>query len=76
VTTLKRRVIQQSWVIFKVHLLQAQEWSILMSPKSSTDNRRPAWINKENLNKPRNKKQAYKRWNQIQLTWKEYRDTI
>lgn len=41
ITALEGRGFQDCWLVFKYHLLQAPEWSVLMSSKS---NRRPAWM--------------------------------
>ena len=35
--------------------------------------RRPAWMNKELLDKFKHKKEAYRWWKQGQIAWKEYR---
>lgn len=43
---LKQRVVQESWLVFKDHLLQAAERSILMSRTSGKKIRRPAWMKK------------------------------
>jgi len=48
-TCLEIREFQEIWLILKAHLLNAQEWSILMNRKSSKGSRRPAWINKQLL---------------------------
>lgn len=58
------RGVQESSLIFKIHLLQAQELSILTSWKSSKCDRRPAWISKEFLTELRHKKQVYRMWKQ------------
>ena len=67
---LERRGIWKSNLIPKVHILQAQEKSILTSRKSSKGDRRPAWISKELLTELRHKKEAYKRWTKRQMTQK------
>lgn len=46
---LERKEVQESWLIFKNHLLQVQEWSFLTCRKSSKGVRRPVWLNKELL---------------------------
>lgn len=43
-------------VDFQDHFLQAQVLSILTSRKASKSCRKPAWMNKKHLNKPRYKK--------------------
>ncbi|GAB0179622.1 hypothetical protein GRJ2_000427500 [Grus japonensis] len=56
---LEGRGAQDSWLIFKGHLLQAQEQCIPAMRKSSKNTRRPAWMNKELLGKVKQKKEAY-----------------
>ncbi|KAK4831507.1 hypothetical protein QYF61_018091 [Mycteria americana] len=52
------RGAQESWLIFKDHLLQAQERCIPRKRKSGKNARRPAWVNKELLDKLKHKKEA------------------
>lgn len=58
------------------HRLHSQEASsfpfLLLLEKNHTcvDARRPAWMNKELLTKPRHKKEAYQRWKQGQAIWR------
>ncbi|GAB0202998.1 hypothetical protein GRJ2_002765400 [Grus japonensis] len=60
---LEGRGAQDSWLILKAHLLQAQERCIPTKRKSSKNTKRPAWMNKELLGKVKHKKEAYKgRW--------------
>ena len=68
--------IQESWLIFKDHLLQAQEWSILIIKKQSKGVRRPAWMNMELLTELKHEKEAYKRQKQGQVTRQEYRAAV
>ncbi|KFW73581.1 hypothetical protein AS28_12130, partial [Pygoscelis adeliae] len=70
------RGAQESWVIFKDHLLQAQERCIPTKRKSGKNTRRPAWMNKELLGKLKHKKEAYRGWKQGQVAWEEYREEI
>jgi len=49
---------QESWSVFKDHLLQAQERCILAKRKSGRSTRRPACMNKELLAKLKQKKEA------------------
>ncbi|GAB0202834.1 hypothetical protein GRJ2_002749000 [Grus japonensis] len=67
---------QDSWLIFKHHLLQAQERYIPTKRKSSKTTKRPLWMNKELLSKVKQKKEAYRGWKQGQVAWKEYRETV
>ncbi|GAB0188840.1 hypothetical protein GRJ2_001349300 [Grus japonensis] len=46
---LEERGAQDSWLIFKGHLLQAQERCIPTKRKSSKNTKRPLWMNKELL---------------------------
>ncbi|GAB0177254.1 hypothetical protein GRJ2_000190600 [Grus japonensis] len=48
---LEGRGAQDSWLIFKDHLLQAQERGIPTKRKSSKNTKRPPWMNKELLGK-------------------------
>ncbi|GAB0203984.1 mitochondrial enolase superfamily member 1 [Grus japonensis] len=74
--TLEGRGAQDSWLIFKGHLLQAQERCIPTKRKSSKNTKRPAWMNKELLGKGKHKKEAYRGWKQGQVAWEEYRETV
>ncbi|GAB0175687.1 hypothetical protein GRJ2_000033900 [Grus japonensis] len=67
---------QDSWLIFKGHLLQAQERCIPTKRMTGKNTRKPAWMNKELLDKLRHKKDAYRGWKQGQVAWKEYRETV
>ncbi|GAB0177368.1 hypothetical protein GRJ2_000202000 [Grus japonensis] len=68
---LEGRGTQDSWLIFKGDLLQAQERCIPTKRKSS---KRPPRMNKELLGK--HKKEAYRGWKQGQVAWEEYRETV
>ena len=61
-TALEGRGAQESWLIFKDHLLQAQERCIPTKRKSGKNCRRPAWTNKELAAKLRHRKGLYRRW--------------
>ncbi|GAB0202999.1 hypothetical protein GRJ2_002765500 [Grus japonensis] len=67
---------QDSWLILKGHLLQAQERCIPTKRKSGKNTKRPAWMNKELLGKVKHKKEAYRGWKQGQVAWEEYRETV
>ncbi|PKU43211.1 tetratricopeptide repeat protein hypothetical protein [Limosa lapponica baueri] len=58
--TLEGREVHESWLILKDHLLQTQERYIPTKTKSGKNARRPAWMNKELLDKLIQKKEAYK----------------
>ncbi|KFV04577.1 hypothetical protein N340_07601, partial [Tauraco erythrolophus] len=73
---LEGREAQESWLIFKDHLLQAQEWCIPTKRKSGRNTRRPAWMNKELLDQLRHKKKAYRGWKQGQVAWEQYRAIV
>ncbi|GAB0183916.1 mitochondrial enolase superfamily member 1 [Grus japonensis] len=73
---LEGRGAQDSWLIFKGHLLQAQERCIPTKRKSSKNTKRPPWMNKELLGKVKQKKEAYRGWKQGQVPWEEYRETV
>ncbi|KFV04324.1 hypothetical protein N340_00281, partial [Tauraco erythrolophus] len=71
---LEGRGAQESWLIFKDHLLQAQEWCIPTKRKSGRNTSRPAWMNKELLDKLKHKREAYREQEQEQVAWGEYRE--
>ncbi|GAB0210007.1 hypothetical protein GRJ2_003466500 [Grus japonensis] len=73
---LEGRGAQDSWLIFKGHLLQAQERCIPTKRKSSNSTKRPPWMNKEVLGKVKQKKEGYRGWKQGQVAWEEYRETV
>ncbi|GAB0206425.1 mitochondrial enolase superfamily member 1 [Grus japonensis] len=73
---LEGRGAQDSWLIFKGHLLQAQERCIPTKRKSGKNTKRPPWMNKELLGKVKQKKEAYRGWKQGQVAWEEYRETV
>ncbi|KAK4812942.1 hypothetical protein QYF61_002073 [Mycteria americana] len=62
--------------LIRDHLLQAQERCIPTKRKSGKNARRPAWLNKELLDKLKHKKEAYRGWKQGQAAWKEYREIV
>ena len=53
---LEGRGAQDSWLIFKGHLLQAQERCIPTKRKSGKNTRRLPWVNKELLGKVKQKR--------------------
>ncbi|KAK4830740.1 hypothetical protein QYF61_013190 [Mycteria americana] len=57
---LEGRGAQENWLIFKDHRLQAQEQCIPTKRKSGKKARRPAWMNKELLDKLKHKKETYR----------------
>ncbi|GAB0189153.1 mitochondrial enolase superfamily member 1 [Grus japonensis] len=73
---LGRRGAQDSWLIFKGHLLQAQERCIPAKRKSGKNTKRPPWMNKEVLGKVKQKKEAYRGRKQGQVAWEEYREIV
>ncbi|GAB0176277.1 hypothetical protein GRJ2_000092900 [Grus japonensis] len=73
---LQGRGAQDSWLISKGQLLQAQERCIPAKRKSSKNTKRPPWMNKELLGKVKHKKEAYRGWKQGQVAWEEYRETV
>jgi len=70
---LERRGAQESWLIFKDHLLQAQEWCIPTKRKLGKNTGKPAWMNRELLDNLKHKKEANRGWKQGQVAWEEYR---
>ncbi|GAB0205636.1 hypothetical protein GRJ2_003029200 [Grus japonensis] len=73
---LEGRGAQDSWLIFKGHLLQAQGRCIPTKSKSSKTTKRPLWMNKELLGKVKQEKEAYRGWKQGQVAWEDYRETV
>ncbi|GAB0180284.1 hypothetical protein GRJ2_000493700 [Grus japonensis] len=73
---LEGRGAQESWLVFKGHLLQAQERCIPTKTTSGKTARRPAWMNKELLDKLRHKQEAYRGWKRGQVAWEEYRVVV
>ncbi|GAB0204607.1 mitochondrial enolase superfamily member 1 [Grus japonensis] len=73
---LEGRGAQDSWLIFKGHLLQAREQCIPTKRKSSKNTKRPPSMNKELLGKVKQKKEAYRGWKQGQVAWEQYRETV
>jgi len=73
---LEGRGAQESWLVFKDHLLQAQGQCIPTKKKSVKNTMRPAWMKKELLDKVKHKKEAYRGWKQGQVAWEEYREII
>jgi len=73
---LEGRGTQESWSVFKDHLLQAQERCIPTKRKSGRNSRRLAWMNQELLAKLKQKKEAYRGWQQGQVASEEYREIV
>ncbi|GAB0209035.1 mitochondrial enolase superfamily member 1 [Grus japonensis] len=73
---LEGRGAQDSWLIFKGHLLQAQERCISTKRKSSKNTKRPPQMDKELLGKVKQRKEAFRGWKQGQVAWEEYRETV
>ncbi|GAB0189267.1 hypothetical protein GRJ2_001392000 [Grus japonensis] len=73
---LEGRGARDSWLIFKDHLLQAQERCIPAKRKSDKNTKRPPRMNKELLGKVKHQKEAYRGWKQGQVAWEEYRETV
>ncbi|GAB0185298.1 hypothetical protein GRJ2_000995100 [Grus japonensis] len=73
---LEGRGAQDSWLIFKGHLLQAQERCIPTKRKSGKNTKRPPWMNKELLGKVKQKKEAYRGLKQGQVASDEYREIV
>ena len=70
---LEGREAQESWSIFKNHLLLAQKHCILRKRKAGKNARRPLWINKELLDLLKCKKNIYAEWKQEWVTWEDYK---
>ncbi|KFQ42530.1 hypothetical protein N333_10137, partial [Nestor notabilis] len=73
---LEGRGAQDCWLIFKDHLLHAQERCIPTRRKCGRRARRPPWMDKELLRKLRGEKEAYRRWKQGQAAREEYSNVV
>ncbi|GAB0178727.1 hypothetical protein GRJ2_000338000 [Grus japonensis] len=73
---LEGRGTQDNWLIFKGHLLRAQEQCIPTKRKLSINTKRPPWMTREILGKVKQKKEAHRKWKQGQVAWEEYREAI
>ncbi|KFW11307.1 hypothetical protein N327_10870, partial [Fulmarus glacialis] len=73
---LEGRGSQESRLIFKDHLLQAQERCIPTKRKSGKNTRRPAWMNKDLLDKLKHKKEVCRGWKQEQVAWEGNREIV
>ncbi|KFQ44814.1 hypothetical protein N333_11559, partial [Nestor notabilis] len=73
---LEGRGAQDCWLIFKGHLLHAQECCVLTRRKCCRRARRPPWMDKELLRKLRGNKGAYRRWKRGQAAWEYYRNVV
>ncbi|KGL82736.1 hypothetical protein N309_03795, partial [Tinamus guttatus] len=71
---LEGKEVQESWLTFKHHFLQAQDWWIPITKKSNKGHRRPAWMGKELLGKLNEKKSMYAMRKKGQVTWEERRN--
>ncbi|KGL81631.1 hypothetical protein N309_14517, partial [Tinamus guttatus] len=73
---LEGKGVQESWLLFKHHFLQAQDQCIPIREKSSKVGRRPAWMGKELLSKLNVKKSMYRMWKKGRAKWEEYRSIV
>jgi len=69
---LEGRGAQESWLVFKDHLLQAQKQCIPRKRKVGKNVRRPPWITEELLDLLKHRKKVYREWKQEWLTWEDY----
>jgi len=76
VRTLEGRGVQESWSLFKYHILHAQDRCITLRNKSSKRGRRPTWMSKELLAELRWKRKVYGTWKEGQATWEECRNVV
>ncbi|GAB0182109.1 hypothetical protein GRJ2_000676200 [Grus japonensis] len=74
---LEGRGAQDSWLIFKGHLLQDQERCIPTKRKSSKNTKRTP-VDEQGApgQKVKQKKEACRGWKQGQVAWEEYRETV
>ncbi|GAB0180427.1 hypothetical protein GRJ2_000508000 [Grus japonensis] len=73
---LEGRGAQDSWLVFRDHLLQAQKQCIPTKRRSGKNTTWPAWMNEELLDKLQHKKEAFGGWKQGQVAWEEYREVV
>ncbi|KGL86842.1 hypothetical protein N301_02901, partial [Charadrius vociferus] len=66
----------ESWLLFKRHLLQAQDQCIPKRKKSGKGRRRPAWLSRDLLKRLRWKKGVYNRWKKGLTAWEEYKNAV
>ncbi|NXT06727.1 RTJK polymerase, partial [Prunella fulvescens] len=67
---------QDSWVAFRDCFYEAQDRSIPTRRKSRKGARRPAWLNRELLDKLRWKRKVYRSWKEGLATWEEYKAIV
>ena len=73
---LEGKAAQECWLVFKDHLLQTQEQCIPTKRKSGKNAKRPAWMNKELLDKLKHKQKVCRGWKRGQAAWEEYREMV
>ncbi|KFQ40129.1 hypothetical protein N332_13281, partial [Mesitornis unicolor] len=71
---LEGREAQESWLIFKDHLLRVQEQCIPRRRKAGKNARRLLWMNKELLDLLGRKRKIYREWKRGQVRWEDYKD--
>ncbi|KFZ65688.1 hypothetical protein N338_12981, partial [Podiceps cristatus] len=65
---------EQSWQIFKEAFHRVQKFLIPGCKKSGKEGKRPAWLSRDLLVKPKGKKETHRQWKQGQASWEEYRE--
>jgi len=73
---LEGRGAQESWSVFKDHLLQIQKQCIPRKRNVGKNTRRLSWIYKVLLNLFKLKKKIYREWKQEQVTWEDYKEAV
>ena len=73
---LEGRGAQESWSVFKKHLLQAQKQHTLRKRKVGKNDKRPPWINKELLDVLQSKKKVSRECKQEQVSWEDYQEVF
>ena len=66
--SLEGRGAQESWLVFKDHLLQAQKQCMPRKRKAGKNAGKPLWINKKLMDLLKLEKKAYGEWKQEQVT--------
>ncbi|KFQ24942.1 hypothetical protein N332_13039, partial [Mesitornis unicolor] len=73
---LKDKGVQEGWTLFKKELLKVQEQAVPMCRKTSWQERRPAWLNRELWLELRKKKRVYDLWKKEEASQEEYKATV
>jgi len=73
---LKGEGVEAGWTFFKEEVLEAQEQAVPMCRKTNRRGRPPAWLSREFVLGPREKRSVYHLWKNGQATPEEHRGLI